>query len=332
MKYSEPLSQIALYKAWKSRSFEVQVGIHELLGHGSGKLFQQGTPEAEALVSSGFLHPLTQQPVTGPFYAPGATWNSTFGKLSPSYEECRAECTGLYLCLEEDVLQVFGVEPIPKDDTSAKKSDKHTIIHDVTYINWLLMVRAGLTGLEFYTPETKEWRQAHMQARFVILRLLLEAGNEEDGYLCSLNFNTRKDGKPDVQVVLNRDLIATMGKKVIGDFLLKLQTYKSFGDAESGSSMYEGYSTVSAGMLKVREIVMARKEPRKLLVQPHLYQKSDAASASDANANQQDESSVGYKTFPSTAEGLIESFLTRFPSEDPELLALYQTDKDAMKN
>ena len=27
-------------------------------------------------------------------------------------------------------------------------------IHDVSYINWLLMVRAGASGLEFYTPLT----------------------------------------------------------------------------------------------------------------------------------------------------------------------------------
>lgn len=30
---------------------------------------------------------------------------------------------------------------------------------DVVYINWLSMVRAGLLGLEFYTPESKSWRQ-----------------------------------------------------------------------------------------------------------------------------------------------------------------------------
>ena len=29
------------------------------------------------------------------------------------------------------------------------------------------MVRAGLLALEFYTPETGAWRQAHMNARYI---------------------------------------------------------------------------------------------------------------------------------------------------------------------
>ncbi len=33
---------------------------------------------------------------------------------------------------------------------------------DIFYINWLIMVRAGLLGLEYYTPETKKWRQVHV--------------------------------------------------------------------------------------------------------------------------------------------------------------------------
>ncbi len=38
------------------------------------------------------------------------------------------------------------------------------------------MARAGIRALEFYTPETQKWGQAHMQARFAILRVLLNAG------------------------------------------------------------------------------------------------------------------------------------------------------------
>lgn len=34
---------------------------------------------------------------------------------------------------------------------------------DITYINWLHMARAGLLALEYYSPDTQQWRQAHMQ-------------------------------------------------------------------------------------------------------------------------------------------------------------------------
>jgi dipeptidyl-peptidase-3 len=51
------------YKAFKVQAFEVQVGIHELLGHGSGKLYHQGTPDAERLVSSRLAHPITGEPI-----------------------------------------------------------------------------------------------------------------------------------------------------------------------------------------------------------------------------------------------------------------------------
>eukprot|EP00980_Cylindrotheca_fusiformis_P011381 scaffold2638_cov114-Cylindrotheca_fusiformis.AAC.9 len=302
-----------LYKTLKSHAFEVQVGIHELLGHGSGKLYHQGTDDAKALQGV-VVNPLTQEPITGPFYAPGATWGSTFGSLAPSYEECRAECTGLYLCLESTVLEVFGVQQHDDDDDGGA-------ISDVTYVNWLLMVRAGLTGLEFYTPTTKQWRQAHMNARYVILRLLMQASGDGGDFLKLERITNSKDGKPDVEISLNRDLIPTVGKKAIGDFLLKLQVYKSLGDVENGSKLYNGLSEVPEDMLDLRSIVMARKEPRKILIQPYLK------LSSDGDENEDD---VELVNFPLTTFGMIESFVARFPAEDLELLALYKADKEAM--
>jgi dipeptidyl-peptidase-3 len=46
---------------------------------------------------------------------------------------------------------------------------------DIFYINWLIMVRAGIRALEYYTPATQKWGQAHMQARYGILRTLVAA-------------------------------------------------------------------------------------------------------------------------------------------------------------
>ena len=81
------------------------------------------------------------------------------------------------------------------------------------------MVRAGLLALEYYTPDINKWRQAHMQARHVILRVLLE----HSAGLVSIERTTGADGKPDAVVRLDRSRIETEGKKAIGDFLMKLQ-------------------------------------------------------------------------------------------------------------
>eukprot|EP00592_Proboscia_alata_P014963 CAMPEP_0194395418 /NCGR_PEP_ID=MMETSP0174-20130528/124414_1 /TAXON_ID=216777 /ORGANISM="Proboscia alata, Strain PI-D3" /LENGTH=868 /DNA_ID=CAMNT_0039191355 /DNA_START=112 /DNA_END=2719 /DNA_ORIENTATION=+ len=302
-----------LFKKFKGDSFEVQVGIHELLGHGSGKLYHKDTTETQSLLDSKLLHPLTQQPITGPFYQPGSTWDTTFGKLASSYEECRAECCGLYLCLEQRVLSVFGHEPQTHASSSVSSSSSSTSttpddIHDVSYINWLLMVRAGLVGLEFYSPETGEWRQAHMWARYVILQVLLEAGEG----LVTLTTTTGDDGEPDVVCTIDRAKIATVGKTAIGQFLRALQVHKSLGDVEAGTKLFQRYSIVTPAMSAARAIVMARKEARKLMVQPHLEEGPDGTPV--------------IRSFPGTPAGLIESFVARFPAEDAELLALAEKD------
>jgi len=295
----------AIFKKLKGEAFEVQVGIHELLGHGSGRLFYKDTENAKTVAAT--EHPLKDlmpdsAAITGPFYAEGTTWDSTFGKMASSYEECRAECSGIYLSLEPTVLEVFG-------HTDAADVVAAGGIHDITYANWLLMMKAGLSGLEFYTPETKAWRQAHMNARYVILRVLLEAGQG----LVTLTRKTGSDGAPDIEVMIDRKLIPTVGKKAIGNFLLKLQVYKSLGDFERGSKMFAAYSEVPADMAEIRAIIMARKEPRKINVQGHVQKKADG--------------SFEYQSFENSAIGMINSFTARFPAEDAELLELYRNDK-----
>uniref|UniRef100_A0A8C7W6P8 Dipeptidyl peptidase 3 n=1 Tax=Oncorhynchus mykiss TaxID=8022 RepID=A0A8C7W6P8_ONCMY len=236
-------------------------------------------------------NPETGEKITT-WYKGNETWDSKFSTISCSYEECRAECVGLYLCLNKHVLSIFGHEGEDAEE--------------VVYVNWLNMVRAGLLGLEFYTSESKSWRQAHMQARFVILRVLLEAGEG----LVTLKESTGKDGRPDALITLDRSKIHTVGKGAIERFLCKLQVLKSTADVEGGRALYEGYSAVSDGgshnFLCLRETVLQRKEARKMFVQANTRVKGD---------------SVELVEYQGSAAGLICSFTERFADDAEEVEA-----------
>uniref|UniRef100_A0A8C2Q6B2 Dipeptidyl peptidase 3 n=1 Tax=Cyprinus carpio TaxID=7962 RepID=A0A8C2Q6B2_CYPCA len=292
-----------LYIKWKGPSFEVQVGLHELLGHGSGKLFVQDDKGKYNFDQTAVRNPETGELISS-WYKGSETWDSKFSTIASSYEECRAECVGLYLCLNKQVLSIFGHEGEDAEE--------------VVYVNWLNMVRAGLLGLEFYTPESKSWRQAHMQARFVILRVLLEAGEG----LVGLRECTGADGRPDAVITLDRSKIYTVGKSAIQRFLCKLQVHKSTADVEGGRALYEGYSAVTTdgthNFLRLRETVLLRKEARKMFVQANTYIKGDA---------------VELVEYEGSAAGLIQSFVERFPddAEEVEAQLLEMTSMDSRK-
>ncbi|XP_057315125.1 dipeptidyl peptidase 3-like isoform X2 [Hydractinia symbiolongicarpus] len=286
-----------LYSKYKAPSFEVQVGLHELLGHGSGKLFQKNQDGTFNFDVDQVKHLETNEKITS-WYNPGETWDTVFSAMGSSYEECRAECVGIYLCLDEGILRTFGHE-----GDEAKK---------ITYINWLNMVRAGLLGLEFYSPETKEWKQAHMNARFVILQVLMEAGNE----FVTIQRTTGEDGKPDLRIVLIEDQIKTTGKNAIAEFLKKLQLYKATADVNKGQELYKKYSTVNEDMLAMRETVLSRKQPRRMFVQANTEIIGDE---------------VKLTQYPGNVSSLIESFTKRFPKHDNDLEKLWNAESSFHK-
>jgi dipeptidyl-peptidase-3 len=157
-----------------------------------------------------------------------------FGGSASTMEECRAEAVGIYLCVQPRVLSIFGHGAAGAED--------------IVYVNWLNMARAGLLALQFYSPATKAWGQAHMQvcsivitiastspwssmqARFVLLRVMLEAGAgfvDIRGFDAGTGTVALDEGDAGVHIVLDRTKIRSVGVPAVGDFLRRLQARRS---------------------------------------------------------------------------------------------------------
>ncbi|KAF3901415.1 hypothetical protein AA313_de0209754 [Arthrobotrys entomopaga] len=270
---------LALYERLRGPAFELQVGLHELLGHGSGKLLQETEKGVYNFDKENPpVSPLDGKPVQT-YYKVGETWGSVFGATAASYEECRAECVAMYLCPDREILAVFG----HTDETEAAAED-------VLYISYLQMARAGLLALEFWDPKTKKWGQAHMRARYSILQCFLSAGDD------FVKLDSTESDHSDLTIHLDRSKIRSHGLKAVEKYLQKLHVYKASADVKGGVGLYDEMTSVNGEMAGYREVVMRKKQPRKQFVQ--------------ANTEVEGEEVV-LKEYDATPQGLVQSWIDR---------------------
>ncbi|KAF1911734.1 peptidase family M49-domain-containing protein [Ampelomyces quisqualis] len=254
-------ADLATYQKYRDPAFEVQVGLHELLGHGCGKLLQETSPgEFNFDINNPPVSPLTGQAIKS-WYKPGQTWGSVFSTMAASYEECRAECVAMALSCEFPILALFGF-----GDGSV---DLNSEAGDVLYTAYLQMARAGIAALEFWDPKSRKWGQAHMQARFSILRTFLNAGVE----FCELEYT--KSDLSDLTIRLERNRILDLGRPAVDDYLQKLHIYKATADFAAAKKMYDEITNVESFYADlVRPAVLKKKTPRKVFVQANTVEKS----------------------------------------------------------
>ena len=201
-----------------------------------------------------------------------------FGDLATSVDECRAECVGAYLVDDADLLRLFGFDEMKMTPA------------DITYTVYLQVATAGLRALENYIVEDQKWGQAHSRGHFAMFRCLLDAGGnflaiEKDPATNSLT------------VKLDRAKILSHGKPAIGDLLLHLHMYRCTADVGACREYIESLTRVDGVFEEWRKIVIAQRWPRQILVQ--------------ANTFIGDDGKVRLKEYPSTAEGMIESWAER---------------------
>jgi len=272
-----------VYQKCRDEAFEVQVGLHELLGHGCGKLLQETSEGVYNFDKERPpINPLTNKPVTS-WYKPGQTWGSVFGPTAASYEECRAECVAMALSCDFSILAIFGF--------GDGKEDMNNSAGDILYASYLSMARAGIAALEYWDPKARKWGQAHMQARFSILRTFLDAGKE----FCSLDYT--KEDLSDLTIKIDRGKILSMGRPAVETYLQKLHIYKATADVAGGVKMYEDITEVDEFFAqKVRPAVLSKKTPRKVFVQANTFAERGMVELVEYDA---------------TPEGLVKSFAER---------------------
>lgn len=100
-------------------------------------------------------------------------------------------------------------------------------------------------------------------------------------------------------------------------FLLKMQVFKSTADVEAATEMFGNYSKVNDKFLEIRKIVIDNKKPRRLELQGNVLK--------DFAGN------ISYKTYPETVEGIIQSYVDRFPYFDGEIVDLWNENRAVSK-
>lgn len=93
------------FLALQDSSVRQKIVIHELFGHGTGKLLNKDNFD----INHPPANPLTTKPIHS-WYRKGEGYYNVFGDIASALEECRAECVGLYLICDKRLLAMFGYD------------------------------------------------------------------------------------------------------------------------------------------------------------------------------------------------------------------------------
>ena len=274
--FVEP-SEALIFQKHKYPAYYIWVVLHELLGHGTGKMMAEEDGGFNFDTNNPPVNPLDKQPITS-WYQSGQTWTGVFGELATTVDECRAELVGAYLMDDLELLALFGFT-----------SESEITAHDLTYNLYVQLGVDGLRGLQNYNIETGMWGQAHSRAHFAMFKCLLTDGNG----VMTINCDSSKD---QITVHVDRSRIVSDGKPTLGRMLLRLHMYRCTADVKSCRAYYEDLSKVEGKYLEWRRIVLAKQQPKWVFVQANTFL---------------DDGRVTIKEYDATPEGVIQSWAER---------------------
>ncbi|CAD6442516.1 8519faed-3d63-42d5-bb05-e7de9257d89d [Sclerotinia trifoliorum] len=266
-------SELNLFKRSTNIVRFITTAIHEMFGHGTGKLLSETTPGVYNFDKQNPpISPLSGEPVTS-HYLPGQTWTSVFGKPAGTVEEFRAILVSEYLMDNKQLLNIFGYI-----DTSEITAED---LLNTTYLN---IGVDGLQALEHYNSHDKAWGQVHHQAHFSVLKYLLQSGDDVIRILDDPVSST-------LSVEIDSTKILSHGKNALGHYLCRLHIWRCTADVSSCKQFYEPLCAVDGVYEQWQQIVCSKPKPRWKFVQPNTFTK---------------EGSVEVKVYEETNEGIIQ--------------------------
>jgi len=156
-------SEAETFQKHKFPAYYWWVILHELLGHGTGKMMVEVEEDKYNFdIKNRPLDPLTGKPITS-WYRPGQTWTGQFGDLATTVDECRAELVGAYLMDDSELLALFGftdASEITAKDRKLSLNLWHTGLccsnsEAVTYNVYLQLGVDGLRGLQDFNVDNE---------------------------------------------------------------------------------------------------------------------------------------------------------------------------------
>ncbi|KAI1776192.1 dipeptidyl peptidase III [Hypoxylon cercidicola] len=271
-------SEIETFQKHKYPAYYWWVVLHELLGHGTGKMMiEEPANKFNFDRASPPISPLDGKPIKT-WYKPGQTWTGQFEDLATTVDECRAELVGAYLMDDPELLALFGFT----DESDIRASD-------LTYNLYQQLGVDGLRALSNFNVDGMKWGQAHSRAHFAMLRCLLKHGNG-----CVSVYHDTEAKK--LRVSVDRSKILSHGKKALGEMLLRLHMYRCTADVQVCREYYESLSHVDEECLEWRQTVIENKPPPLLNVQANTFI---------------DGETITLKEYEPTIEGIIQSWVER---------------------
>ncbi|KAI1407010.1 dipeptidyl peptidase III [Hypoxylon sp. FL1857] len=270
-------SEMEVFQKHKYPAYYLWVVLHELLGHGTGKMMIEEPANKFNFDSTNPpINPLDGLPIKT-WYKPGQTWTGQFGDLATTLDECRAELVGAYLMDDPELLALFGFT----DDSAIRPGD-------LTFNLYQQLGVDGLRALSNYNTDGMKWGQAHSRAHFAMLRCLLRDG---DGCI-----RIHHDlGVKKLRVLVDRSKIPH-GKKALGGMLLRLHMYRCTANVQECRKYYEDLSHVDEECLGWRRTVIEKKPPPLLNVQANTFI---------------DDDTVTLREYEPTITGIIQSWYER---------------------